>query len=212
VATAYPDGAASVYSGVYPPHQLPAGLAPQKTHYDPSLLSSMASHFAGDTITIAYETGLPNEQEAADVMQSELASAGVHAVVVTLTGAQFFASVGKVTHYPSIDISDPWPDASNPYTWAHIAYDPTGGLSYFQCPDPAASTTLARALAIPNLEAAIPEYVAAGEDYASSYCFDWLDSRNDVIVAQRGIAGIPAAHSVMAPRTLLFADLHPIGD
>lgn len=209
LATAYPDGAAKKYDGVYPHHQLPSGVARQKTTYKPGLLAKLASSLHGKTITIAYDTGRPNEQEAANVIQTELASAGVHAIVVSLTGAQIFGSVGQVTNYPSIDVSSPWPDAASPYTWAHIAYDPTGGLAYFQCPNPAASAALTRALAIPSASAAQAAYVSAGELYASSYCWEWLSSRNDVMVTQSGLGGVKQAHSVMAPSTLLFDALRP---
>lgn len=211
LSTVYPNGAAQPYNGVYPPHQLPNGAAPQLTSYRPSLLAKYASALRGDTVTIAYQSGYANDGQSANLIQAELGAAGVHAVVVTLTASQFFASVGKVTSSPSIEISDPWPDASNPYTWAHIAYDPTGGLSYFQCSDPAAATALSRAVAIPSVAAATPAYVAAAKDYAAAYCWEWLNSQNDVIVTQAGLAGVAHAHSVMAPQTLFFAQLHPSG-
>jgi peptide/nickel transport system substrate-binding protein len=207
----YPDGAAAAYDDVYPPHQFAAGVAPQKTSYDPSLLPKEASALSGKTITIAYETGAPNDQQTADLIQTELASGGVHAQVISVTAAQFFATVGKVTDSPSLEVSDPWPDASNPYTWAHIAYDPSGGLSYFQCPDPTAQAALAKAVAVPELSKAQSAYVTAGEDYASTYCWDWLNSQNDVMIAQAGMAGMAQAHNVMAPMTLFFRYLHPIG-
>lgn len=205
----YPGGAASPYDGVYPPHQV---SAPQKTTYDPGLLSKAASALSGKTVTIAYQSGSPNDQTTSNLIQTELAAAGVHAQVISLTAAQFFATVGKVVKSPSIEVSDPWPDASNPYTWAHIAYDPSGGLSFFQCPDPTAEAALSRAVAIPTVAAARSAYVTAGEEYASTYCWEWLNSQNDTMVARAGLAGIPQSHSVMAPMTLFFRTLHASGD
>lgn len=207
----YPDGAAQMYDGVYPPHQFGAKFAPQKITYDPRLLTRAASELRGKKVVIAYGASDPNLGAVANLIQSELASSGVHAQVISLTSAQFFASVGKVTTLPSVDISDTWPDASNPYTWAHIAYDPTGGLSYFQCPDPTATAALDRAVSIPTLTAARSAYASAGEDYASMYCWDWVNSRDDVMVAQAKLGGVAQAHSVMAPMTLFFRHLHPIG-
>ncbi len=210
VQAVYSNGAATPYNGVYPPHQF-AGDAQQKTAYQPQMLSKVSSQLKGQKIVIAYETGLPNAQQTANLIQAELASGGVQATVTAITAAQAFSSVGTVTSSPSIEVSAPWPDASNPFTWAHIAYDPTGGLSYFQCPDPQAATDLAKAVAIPNVADAQQAYVTAGEDYASTFCFEWLDSQKDVMVSQVGLAGVEEAHSVMAPQTLFFSALHPAG-
>lgn len=201
----YPDGAALSYNGVYPPHMGPTAL--QKTKLDPTLLGKAASALTGKTITIAYQEGTPNDQQVANLVQTELASGGVTAQVVAVSPGALFADVGKVVKTPSIAVSDPWPDASNPYTWAHIAYDPTGGLSYFQCPDPAAQAALSKAVAIPTIGAASGAYVRAAGDYASTYCWEWLNAQNDVMVAQAGLGGMAQSHSVMAPETLFFDTL-----
>lgn len=209
LATAYPGNAASLYNGVYAPRQLPAGIAVQATKFAPRILARLAVKLRGIRITVGYPADSPNQQEAADVIQTELASSGISASAVGLTSAEVFGSVGKVTTAPSIEITDPWPDASSPYTWAHIAYDTNGGFALFQCPDPTATALLDKAVTATSPSKAQSLYIAAAAAYSSKYCWDWLASRNDVMAVQRSISGIRSAHSVMAPYALQFAKLHP---
>ena len=38
---------------------------------------------------------------------------------------------------PDVVLDGGWPDAAPPYMWAHISFDPNGGLNYLHCSSPA---------------------------------------------------------------------------
>lgn len=209
VQTVYPDGAATVSHQIYPFGQLPSGLGLEHTGYDPSLLRKLAHQLSGVTIDIAYQSGFPNQEELANVIQTELSADGLHVQVAPMPGSQIYGLAGKVTSTPSILVYDPWPDAANPYTWAHIAYEPSGGLSFVSCPSTTASAMLTQALRATSSATADELYSKAGEAFAALHCWDWMANKDDVMVAQRWLTGVRHAHSVMAPFTLQFAELRP---
>lgn len=211
VSTVYPGGAAHVATQIYPPGQLPTPLGLEHTGYHPVLLSNLKSKLGTTSITVGYQSGFPNQQQIANLIQAQLSAKGLTVQVVAVPGAQMYGFPGTSPTSPSILVYNPWPDAASPYTWAHIAYDLGGGLSFFSCPAPTASATLAKAVQVISTVSAQKLYSTAGGQYASTRCWDWLANKSDVMVAQKGLAGVRSSHSVMAPYTLIFANLHPAG-
>ncbi len=106
---------------------------------------------------------------------------------------------------PNVLVDYFWPDADNPYTWAHINYDPSGGLEYEACNVPGMASLDSQAVATGNL--AIYDQVASLVE--QSGCWLNVADKTDTMVFQPWVQGVAAAHVVAAPETLLLAKLYP---
>jgi len=95
-----------------------------------------------------------------------------------------------------------WPDAAPPYMWAHISFDPNGGLNYLHCSSPAITNLLG-----PGLATGSPQiFSKIGVLSVATGCWDNLVNQNDFMVAQPWLKGVAAAHVVTYPNSLnLFA-------
>ena len=119
-------------------------------------------------ITLAYDTGAPDDQLIAEQIGAELQAAGISAKVVGEETSSIYGAVGSVktaksAAAPNVLVDYFWPDADNPYTWAHINYDPSGGLEYEACNVAGIASLDSQAVATGNLSIynQVPDLVRA---------------------------------------------------
>jgi peptide/nickel transport system substrate-binding protein len=99
-----------------------------------------------------------------------------------------------------------WPDSYNTYMWTHISFDATGGLQYMNCdsvPNEAALDSQAVATG------SLTQYDKVIENAVHTGCWLNIADKEDAMVAQTWLKGVPQAHIVTDPEMLYLSALHP---
>jgi peptide/nickel transport system substrate-binding protein len=212
VAGVFPGGRATIPSQIAPAHLIASSYARQTIPYNPSALAKAASALPSSErdITLAYDTGAPDDQLIAEQIGAELQAAGITAKVVGQETSSIYGAVGSVSAAksaaaPNVLVDYFWPDADNPYTWAHINYDPSGGLEYEACNVPGIASLDSQAAATGNLSI----YNQVTNLVQQSGCWLNVADKNETMVVQPWLQGVAAAHVVAAPEMLLLAKLYP---
>lgn len=212
VASVFPGGQAKVPKQILAANLLPTSYAKQTITYDPSKLQKIVSSLPSSekNITIAYDTGAPDDELIAEDVAAQVKSYGLNAKVVGEQTSTIYANVGSVKYAkgktsPNVLVDYLWPDADNPYTWTHILYEPTGGLQYLSCDAPGTVAADAHALATGSLA----YYNQVGKAVEDSGCWLNVADRNDLMVFQPWLKGVTGAHVVAAPESLLLNKLYP---
>jgi peptide/nickel transport system substrate-binding protein len=210
VADVYP-GRGTVGTQAYPAGILPAGEAAQDDTYDPSLLEKLVAKLPASerAITVGYDTGSTNDQLVASIIATELDQAGLQARSVGYETSTIYgwAPPGSPSGAPALLVEHAWPDAYDPYQWAHIIYDPSGGINFFHCTVPGTASQLNQAVETGDQSL----FSQVGTEAVRSGCWLNLVNRDDVIVAQRWLRGVDQSHVVAYPRVLLLGGLYPAG-
>lgn len=207
---------ADVYAGhgtlgatAYPGSVLPPGLGAQNYPYDPSVLKKLVATLPSSqrSFTIGYDTGSPDDQLIASLMTDQLDAAGLSVKSVGYQTSTIYgwAPPGNATGAPDLLVEYAWPDAYDPYQWAHIYFDPNGGINFLHCAVPNSSDQLTQAVTTDDTAL----FGTVGDEAVKTGCFMNIANRNDVFVAQPWLKGIPAAHVAAYPYTLTLADLYP---
>jgi len=189
----------------YPPNMIADGKATQDVPYNTAALRNLARTLpAGQkSITIGYDSQSSDLQLIANLIAAQLSPLGITAKVQGYPTSQIFGWPGHPKGSPELLVAGGWPDASPPYTWAHINWDPDGGLNYLNC-------------SVPGITRLLPKGEATGADQifdqvghlaTQSGCWYNLVDLDDFMVTQPWLKGVPQSHSVAAPFTLKLADL-----
>lgn len=200
-------GGATVANQMFPTGELSPSAAVQPYKYDPSALKALAPSLKGQPYLIQYESTSPSMQQMANLIQTQLAAVGVQAQAQGIPNSQIFGYAGQTLSSPAMILSENWPDAANPYTWSHIVMDPTGGISFTNCPVPAATAALQSGVEATTKTAADTYFAQAGSLYGDAACWDMIANRHDAMAAPSWMTGF--AHQAAAPWTLLFQYLKP---
>ncbi|HEX6393762.1 MAG TPA: ABC transporter substrate-binding protein [Acidimicrobiales bacterium] len=207
---------ADVYSGhgtlgstAYPADLLPPGMGIQNYPYDPSALRRLVAGLPSSqrSFTIGYDTGSPDDQLIASLMTDQLDAAGLSVKSVGYQTSTIYgwAPPGNPSGAPDLLVEYGWPDAYDPYQWAHIDFDPNGGINFLHCTVPNSSDQLSQAVAAGNTTL----FGQVGDEAVKTGCYMNIANRNDVFVAQPWLKGIVAAHVAAYPYSLTLADLYP---
>jgi peptide/nickel transport system substrate-binding protein len=196
----------------------PTGLIPepygkQNIAYDPAKLKDLVKRLPASerSFTVGYDTGAPDDQLLAEDIGAELQADGLTTKVVGYQTSEIFGWVGNVAASqgpgsPNMLIDYFWPDTYNTYTWTHISFDPSGGLQYVNCDSVPDETNLnTQALQTGSLST----YNKVIENSVKSGCWLNIVDKDDAMVAQPWLKGIPQAHVVTDPEMLHLAKLHP---
>jgi peptide/nickel transport system substrate-binding protein len=178
----------------------------QSITHDPSVLTGIAANLPADqkTVTIGYDSSNPDNQLISNLIQTQLAAAGLDAKVQAYPTSEIYGWVGGDGQgAPEIMTYLGWPDAPSPYTWGHISWDADGGLNFFGCSAPAVTEALNKGL--PNATAA--DYSTAGLEAVKTGCWLNVADVNDFMVAQPWLKGMEQAHVVTNPNSLRLAAL-----
>jgi peptide/nickel transport system substrate-binding protein len=196
-------GRASIAGQAYPAHMMPPGDARQNIPYRPAALASLVKSLpaAQRSFTIGYDSSSPDNQLVGNLLSAELDSLGLSVTVQSYPTAQIYgwAPPAKTAKgAPDVLLDGGWPDAAPPYMWAHISFDPNGGLNYLHCSTPEISKLLLSGLATGSAAA----FSEIGELSVATGCWDNLVNQNDFMVAQPWLKGVAAAHVVTYPNSL----------
>jgi peptide/nickel transport system substrate-binding protein len=210
VAGVFP-GRATLAPQASPAHLIPPQFAQQHIAYAPSVLKKLVAHLPGSdrNLTIGYDTSAPDDQLIAEQIGAQLHADGLSVKVVGYQTSEIYGWVGSVdaskTQSPNVLVDYFWPDADNPYTWTHITYDPSGGLQYLNCNVPGISKVDSQAVATGSNTL----YSRVAQMALATGCWLNLADKDDAMVAQPWLKGIPQAHVVAYPQMLNLAGLYP---
>jgi peptide/nickel transport system substrate-binding protein len=198
-------GRGKIGAQMYPPYVLAAEYGKQTVTHDPSALSKIAAALPADqkSVTIGYDTSNPDNQLISNLVQTQLAAAGLTAKVQGYPTSEIYGWIGNASAAPEIYTGLVWPDAPSPYTWGHISWDADGGINYLSCSSPRVTAALAAGL--PN---GVPQpYADAGTEAQATGCWLNVADIDDFVVAQPWLKGVEQAHAVSNPNSLRIAAL-----
>jgi peptide/nickel transport system substrate-binding protein len=203
-------GIGTVATQAYPKNMVPKGMSLQKDRYDPSILKKLVKSLPGSekTFTIGYDTGSPTDQLIASILTDDFDQAGLQAQSIGYQTSEVFdwPPPGQVSaSAPDLLIQYPWPDAYDPYQWAHIGWGDQGGVNLFQCDIPNLDSQLSSALSTNN----VALFGKVGDEAAASGCWYNMANRNDVFVAHTWLKGLPQGHVVAYPYSVNLTALYP---
>jgi peptide/nickel transport system substrate-binding protein len=211
VAGVFP-GRGTVAKQAGPTGLLPAADGKQNIPYDPSKLKKLVASLPASqrNFTVGYDTGAPDDQLLAEDIGAELQADGLSTKVQGYQTSEIYASVGSTsaaaeTSQPNMLIDYFWPDTYNTYTWTHINFDPSGGLEYLSCNVPGEAALDTQAVTTGS----IATYNKVVEHAVSSGCWFNIADKDDTMVGQPWLEGIPQGHIVADPEMLMLAGLHP---
>jgi peptide/nickel transport system substrate-binding protein len=191
---------------VYPPNMMSAEFAKQSITHDPSVLTKIAAGLPAHqkTITVGYDSSNPDNQLISNLIQTQLAAAGITAKVQSYPTSQIYGWIGgDGVSAPEILTLTAWPDAPSPYTWGHISWDPDGGLNYLTCSSPRITSSLSQGL----VTGAAQAFADAATEATATGCWMNIADVDDFVVAQPWLKGVEQAHVVTNPNTLRLAPL-----
>ena len=191
---------------IYPPNMMAAEFGKQSVTHDPSVLTGLAAGLPADqkNLTIGYDSSNPDNQLISNLIQTQLAAAGLTAKVQAFPTSEIYGWVGGDGQAaPEIMTYLGWPDAPSPYTWGHISWDADGGLNFFGCSAPPITDALTKGL--PTGSDA--DFGTAGVEAVKTGCWLNIADVNDFMVAQPWLKGVEQAHVVTDPNTLRLAAL-----
>jgi peptide/nickel transport system substrate-binding protein len=211
VAGVFP-GRATVAEQAGPNGLLPPQDGKQDIPYDPSKLKKLVSSLPSSqrTFTVGYDTGAPDDQLLAEDIGAELQADGLSTKVVGYQTSEIYGAVGSAStaagaSQPNMLIDYFWPDTYNTYTWTHITFDPTGGLQYMSCNVPGVAALDTQAVETGS----DATYNEVAEKAVASGCWVNIADKDDTMVAQPWLKGIPQGHIVADPEMLELDGLHP---
>jgi peptide/nickel transport system substrate-binding protein len=191
---------------IYPPNVMEAQYAKQSVPHDPSVLTGLAGSLPADqkAITIGYDSSNPDNQLVSNLLQTQLAAAGLTAKVQAYPTSEIYGWIGTDGQSaPDVFTATAWPDAPSPYTWGHISWDGDGGLNYLGCSAPPVTDQLAKGLPTGSPD----DFSQAGLEAVKTGCWLNIADVDDFMVAQPWLKGIEQAHVVTNPNSLRLAAL-----
>lgn len=199
-------GRGKVAGQIYPPNMMAPEFAKQSVPHDPSVLTGLAASLPADqkTVTIGYDSSNPDNQLISNLIQTQLAAAGLNAKVQSYPTSEIYAWIGgDGMAAPELLTLLAWPDAPSPYTWGHISWDADGGLNYLGCSAPPVTEALAKGLPTGSDE----DFSTAGLEAVKTGCWLNVADVNDFMVAQPWLKGVEQSHVVTNPNSLRLAGL-----
>lgn len=201
-------GRATVSTQIYPKGIVPSGTARFDPRYDPSVLSRLAAKRSDKRVSLAYQADDPTAKQMANLLEAQLAAAGLQVSVEAVPEATIYGWPGHTgANRPDLLIETNWPDAYNPDTWARIVMSQTGGLNYLGCDVPAGTRLLNAGRAAVSPATVRSDYEKAGTVFANSYCWIPLANKKGTVVTPKWMTGVSYQDAV--PHTVILADLRP---
>jgi peptide/nickel transport system substrate-binding protein len=200
-------GRATIAGQAYPSHMMPPGTATQTIPHQTSALTSLVKTLPQGqrALTIGYDSASSDNQLVANLLSAQLDPLGLTVRVQSYQTSQIFgwAPPGSAQGAPDVLVAGGWPDAAPPYMWAHISFDPDGGLNYLHCSSPEISNLLPQGLATGSMQV----FSRVGQLAVETGCFYNMVDQDDFMVAQPWLRGVAQAHVVTAPNSLSVAAL-----
>lgn len=185
----------------------------QNIAYNPAKLKALVKSLSPSdkSFTVGYDTAAPDDQLLAEDIGAELQADGLSTKVVGYQTSDIYSWIGDTSATqgpatPNMLIDYFWPDSYNTYMWTHINFDATGGLQYMNCDNvPNEANLDTQAVTTGSLT----EYNKVIENAVKSGCWLNIADKEDAMVSQTWLKGVPQAHVVADPEMLYVAALHP---
>lgn len=207
VAGVFP-GRAQVAAQIYPAGVVAAGTATFSPSYDPAALTHALAGAASKKVTLGYQADDPTSQQMANIVQTELAAAGLAVQVVAIPQATIYNYPGHPgAGEPDLLIETNWPDAFNPDTWARIVMSASGGLNYLNCSVPAGDALLDAGLTATTPAEVARDYQQAGDAYVRSGCWLPIADKEGTVVTANYLTGV--TYRTAVPKAIDLAALRP---
>jgi peptide/nickel transport system substrate-binding protein len=201
---------ATVATQMYPALALKEPLAPYDVDYDPSELKALVATLPPDDrkVELTYTSDDPDNQQLAQLIQSQLAVAGLEMTSRAVPQPEFFSYATKPNIRPDAALlGGASADAASPDPWARLFYTATAPLNFFQAvTGNDADKVLDRAIKTIDPDKSDQLYDEAGRLYAASGLFIPLADRPEVIVTRPGLTGVE--HEFESPFAIRLASLH----
>ncbi|CAN5603987.1 hypothetical protein BH09ACT8_BH09ACT8_38660 [soil metagenome] len=191
---------------IYPANVNDPKYAAQNITHDPAALKAAVDALPANAraITIGYDSSSPDNQQVAALLGTQLSQAGLVPTQTGYPASQIFGWLENRDGAPDILVNLGFPDAPHPYLFEHINFDADGGVNFFGCTSPSATTLIAK-----GLETGSPEdFSAAAEEAQATGCWLNLVDVSDFMVAQPWLKGVEAAHIVSVPTSLSLNELY----
>jgi len=206
-----PYGSPSV--DFYIPGEVPAGTALDDPKYDPSELSKLVAKLpaAEKTVSLVYTTDDQTNEQAAEILQTELEADGLN---VTLQGVPLSDGFTYLQQSPKLDpdlmLFDGNPDSGNADDYARpfvggVGVGDNGSLNSFHCVVPNINTQLSEGLYSNSLASTTKIYEQIGTEAAKVACFDSISEVRDVIVTSSKYGNIN--HQIATVWSVPFGDI-----
>ncbi|HEX4162674.1 MAG TPA: ABC transporter substrate-binding protein, partial [Acidimicrobiales bacterium] len=212
VAGIFP-GRATVADQAGPKGIIPEPYGKQHISYNPAKLKALVKTLSSSdkTFTVGYDTSASDDQLLAEDVGAELQADGLNTKVVGYQTSEIYGNIGNASatqgpSTPNLLLDYFWPDTYNTYTWTHISFDASGGLQYMNC-DSVSNEEALNTQAVTTGSNA--DYNKAIENAVASGCWLNIADKQDAMVAQPWLKGIPEAHVVADPEMLYLNVLHP---
>jgi len=111
-------GRGEVASQIYPSNMMASEFGKQSVTHDPSVLTGLAGGLSADqkTVTVGYDSSNPDNQLISNLIQTQLAAAGLTAKVQAYPTSEIYGWVGSDGQSaPEIMAYLGWPDAPSPF-------------------------------------------------------------------------------------------------
>ncbi len=181
---------ATVSNQIYPTGELPLPLGADDPTYDPSVLANLVKGLSDKHVDLAYTNDDARNQRVAEIIQTELQSAGLDATVRGIPLTLAYSLSSEPSQRPDLLLTTTNPDASAPDTWVriylHTVTSTDGSLNYLDCSVPAADHAMDTGLHLTTPSAVAAAYGQAGDDISASGCIDNIADVQDVFVAAAG--------------------------
>jgi len=181
---------ATVSTQIYPTGELPLPLGADDPTYDPSVLANLVKGLSDKHVDLAYTNDDARNQRVAEIIQTELQSAGLDATVRGIPLTLAYSLSSEPSQRPDLLLTTTNPDASAPDTWVriylHTVNSTDGSLNYLDCSVPAADQAMDTGLHLTSPSAVQAAYGQAGDDLSASGCIDNIADVEDVVVAAAG--------------------------
>jgi peptide/nickel transport system substrate-binding protein len=195
---------ASISNQIYPAGELPVGMASDTPTYDPSVLAGLVKGLSDKNVDIAYTSDDARNQQVAEIIQTELQTAGMNATVRAMPIAVAFNLPTDPKDAPDLLVSTLNPDDSAPDGWVRIfmhTFDGTNGtLNWLLCSDKSADAAMDKGQNLTDPTAIQAAYAQSGDDLYQSGCFVTIADVKDVVVADAGYSNwmhqLPTVFSV----------------
>jgi peptide/nickel transport system substrate-binding protein len=186
MSNVYGDANSTLSTQMYPTGELPAGLATDTPTFDPAKLAAVVKTLPNKKVDLGYSSDDARNQQAAEIIQTELQAAGLDATTRAITLAAVFNLPSQPAQAPDLLMTTQNPDASHPDNWARIFENTAGSLNWLQCSVPAADHEMELGLHATSKADVQAHYGAAGDLLQKFGCFDYIADVKEVIVAQKG--------------------------
>ena len=177
---------ASVSTQIYPTGVMATGLAADTPKLDPSVLAAAVKGLADKKVDLAYVSDDARNQRVAELIQTELQSAGFSATTRPLPIAVAFDLPNHADQAPDLVLTTINPDAAQPDTWIRIFMNTKGALNWLQCSVPASDAEMDLGQHSTTAADVESHYAKAGDLMVANACFDTIADVKDVVVAAAG--------------------------